>query len=135
VTVPDDESESGITTKLSARSVAETVARFRELLAGKGIRIFAVIDQREAARDAGLELRDTVLVIFGDPRAGTPVMVAEPMSAVDLPLKVLCWDDEGQTKVSYQSPASLAQRYGLAADLAAKLAGIDVLTDALVASD
>ena len=130
----DHASATDITTKMSRGSVAETVSRFHELLTDKGIRIFAVIDPREEARNVGLELRDTVLVIFGDPRAGTPVMVASPMAAVDLPLKVLCWDDEGQTKVSYESPASLARRYQLAPDLAAKLAGIDALTDALVAS-
>jgi uncharacterized protein (DUF302 family) len=130
----DDASVSGITTKPSPGSVAETVSRFRELLESKGIKVFAVIDQREEARRVGLELRDTVLVVFGDPRAGTPVMVAAPLAAVDLPLKVLCWDDEGRTKVSYESPTSLARRYRLPPDLAANLAGIDVLTDALAAS-
>jgi uncharacterized protein (DUF302 family) len=124
----------GVITKLSNASVAATVDRFRGLLDSKGIRIFAVIDQREEARKVGLELRDTVLVIFGDPKSGTPVMVASPMTAVDLPLKVLCWDDDGQTKISYESPASLARRHSLTPDLAANLAGIDVLTDALVGS-
>jgi uncharacterized protein (DUF302 family) len=120
-------------TKSSGRSVADTVVRFREILDGKGVEVFAVIDQREAARKVGLDLRETVLVVFGDPRAGTPVMDAVPMSALDLPLKVLCWDDNGQTKVTYESPASLAARHGLPPDLAARLAGIDPLTDALVA--
>ncbi len=128
----DESSSSGITTKLSRSSVAQTVERFRALLADKGVRVFAVIDQREEARKVGLVLRDTVLVIFGDPRAGTPVMDASPLAAIDLPLKVLCWDDEGQTKVSYQSPASLARRHQLPSVLEAKLAGIDVLTDTLV---
>jgi uncharacterized protein (DUF302 family) len=124
-----------ITTKLSARSVPETVTRFRDILKGRGVRVFAVVDQREAAEDAGLELRETVLVVFGDPQAGTPVMEAEPMIALDLPLKVLCWDDGGQTKVTYESPASLAGRHGLSPELAARLAGIDPLTDALVADE
>lgn len=128
----DEALPAGITTKPSRGSVAETVERFRSLLASKGIRIFAVIDQREEAREAGLELRDTVLVLFGDPRAGTPVMEASPLTAIDLPLKVLCWDDRGQTKVSYESPASLARRHRLTPDLTARLAGIDALTDALV---
>jgi uncharacterized protein (DUF302 family) len=132
--VSDQAGPIAVTTKLTDGSVASTVERFCALLDGKGIRIFAVIDQREEARKAGLDLRDTVLVIFGDPKAGTPVMVASPMTALDLPLKVLCWDDDGQTKVSYESPASLARRHGLAPDLAPELAGIDVLTDALVAS-
>jgi uncharacterized protein (DUF302 family) len=97
------------------------------------MKVFAVIDQREQARDAGLALRDTTLVIFGDPAAGTPVMDAAPLAALDLPLKVLIWDDSGETKVSYVSPSALADRYRLGADLAARLAGIDPLTDALVA--
>ena len=99
----------------------------------KGIRLFAVIDQSAAARDAGLELRETVLVIFGNPALGTPVMAASPLAALDLPLKVLIWADDGVTKVSYTSPSALAARHHLAAELAEKLAGIDAITDALVA--
>lgn len=68
-----------------------------------------------------------------NPAAGTPVMVAAPLAALDLPLNVLIWADGGQTKVSYYGPAALAARYGLSADLAARLAGIDPLTDALIA--
>ena len=99
--------ESGTVTKLSPRPVAATVARLTELVATKGMRLFAVIDQRAEAEQAGLELRETVLVIFGSPAAGTPVMDAAPLAALDLPLKVLIWADEGQTKVSYNSPAAL----------------------------
>jgi len=126
-------SESGVRTKLSPRSVTDTVERLTTLISNKGQRLFAVIDQTAAARQVGLELRDTKLVIFGSPVAGTPVMVAAPLAAVDLPLKVLVWDDGGQTKVTYYGPAALAARYGLNADLTAKLAAIDPLTDALVA--
>src|SRR3984885_1368745 len=121
-----------IVTKLSPRPVAATVARFTELLAGKGVRVFAVIDQAAAAREAGQDLRETVLVIFGSPAAGTPVMAASPLSALDLPLKVLVWSDDGQTKVSYYAPAALAARHHLSPELAGNLAGIDGLTDALV---
>ncbi len=120
-------------TKLSSRSVAETASSFTALLLSKDVKIFAVIDQRGEARLVGLELRDTVLVIFGNPAAGTPVMEASPLSALDLPLKVLIWSDEGQTKVSYVSPDALASRYGLSPELVANLRGIDALTDALVA--
>jgi uncharacterized protein (DUF302 family) len=123
----------GIVTKLSGLPVAETVARFTALIDAKGLRLFAVIDQRAEARQAGLDLRETTLVIFGSPAAGTPVMVAAPLAALDLPLKVLVWDDDGQTKVSYYAPGALAARYHLGADLAANLAGINALTDALVA--
>jgi len=121
-----------VITKLSPRSVQATVERFTEILKSKNVRIFDVIDQSAAARDVGLELRATTLVIFGNPAAGTPVMVVEPMSALDLPLKVLVWDDEGQTKVSYYNPASQAERYSLSPDLATGLAAINVLTDALI---
>src|SRR5439155_16007304 len=103
------------------------------MITGKGMRLFAVIDQTAEARQAGLELRDTTLVIFGSPAAGTPVMAASPLAALDLPLKVLVWDDAGQTKVSYYAPASLAARHHLGADLAGNLAAIGTLTDALVA--
>ena len=128
-----DNSEAGVVTKVSPRSFADTVARLQELLAEKNVKLFSVIDQRAEARGAGLDLRDTTLVIFGSPAAGTPVMDASPLSALDLPLKVLIWDDAGQTKVSYYAPATLAARHHLSADLAARLAGIDPITEALVA--
>jgi uncharacterized protein (DUF302 family) len=123
----------GITTKRSPRSVPDTVARLTDLVAAKGMKLFGTIDQSAAAHDAGLSLRPTVLVMFGSPAAGTPVMEASPLAALDLPLKVLIWDDAGQTNVTYFAPGALAARYGLDADLAARLAGIDPLTDALVA--
>jgi uncharacterized protein (DUF302 family) len=126
-------SEAGVVTKLSPRAFADTVTRLKDLLAAKNLKLFSVIDQRAEAREAGLDLRDTTLVIFGSPAAGTPVMDASPLSALDLPLKVLIWDDEGQTKVSYYAPATLAARYRLSADLAARLAGVDPITEALVA--
>jgi uncharacterized protein (DUF302 family) len=132
--VPDaTPDETGIVTKLTSRSVGGTVERLTRMVQEKGLTLFAVIDQSAAAREVGLELRGTTLVIFGSPLAGTPVMAASPLSALDLPLKVLIWTDEGQTKVSYYSPSALADRYQLDADLAHNLAGIDSLTDALVA--
>ena len=126
--------ETDVVTKLSRESVAATVARLTSMITAKGMRLFAVIDQAAEARQAGLTLRETVLVIFGSPQAGTPVMAASPLAALDLPLKVLIWADEGQTKVSYYAPAALAASHHLTADLAASLAGINALTDALVAS-
>jgi uncharacterized protein (DUF302 family) len=128
-----DRTETEITTKVSPRSVADTVSRLTGILSAKGLKVFAVIDQSAEASQVGLRLRDTVLVLFGSPAAGTPVMVAAPLAALDLPLKVLVWADDGQTKVSYYGPAALAARYDLSADLAAKLAAIDPLTDALIA--
>jgi uncharacterized protein (DUF302 family) len=125
--------EPGVVTKLSPRSVDDTVARLTGLLAAKGVKLFDAIDQRAAAREVGLDLRETVLVIFGSPAAGTPVMMAAPLSALDLPLKVLIWDDEGQTKVTYYAPATLAARHHLNPDLAEKLSVVGPLTDALIA--
>jgi uncharacterized protein (DUF302 family) len=125
--------ETEIVTKPSPRSVTDTVSRLTELLDRRGIKLFAVIDQSAEARDAGLQLRETVLVIFGDPAVGTPVMVDSPLAALDLPLKLLIWADKGATKVSYTAPSALGARYHLDADLAERLAGIDTITDALVA--
>jgi uncharacterized protein (DUF302 family) len=127
-----DWTETQVTTKVSPRSVADTVSRLTGILSAKGIKVFAVIDQSAEARQAGLELRETTLVIFGSPVAGTPVMAAVPLAALDLPLKVLIWADDGQTKVTYYSPAAQAARYDLSAELAARLASIDPLTDALI---
>jgi uncharacterized protein (DUF302 family) len=126
-------SEPDVVTKISPRSVADTVARLTGMIAAKGMKLFIVIDQSAEARQVGLNLRETTLVIFGSPAAGTPVMVASPLAAIDLPLKVLVWADGEHTKVSYVSPSALAARYHLSPELAANLAGINPLTDALVA--
>ena len=126
--------EADVVTKLSPQSVHETAAKLTAIISAKGMKLFAVIDQAAEARQVGLTLRETMLVIFGSPKAGTPVMAASPLSALDLPLKVLIWADGAQTKVSYYAPAALAASHHLTADLAANLAGINALTDALVAS-
>ena len=121
-----------VTTKLSPRSVDDTVARLTAIVEAKGMVLFGVVDHSGAAASAGLELRATKVVVFGSPQAGTPVMQAAPLVALDLPLKVLVWADGEQTKVSYTTPAALAARYGLTDELGARLAGIDSLTDAAV---
>jgi uncharacterized protein (DUF302 family) len=126
--------EADVVTKLSPHPVADTVSKLTGMIGAKGIRLFAVIDQSAEARQAGLSLRETTLVIFGSPAAGTPVMAAAPLAALDLPLKVLVWDDDGQTKVSYYSPDALAARHHLGAGLAGNLAAVNALTDALIAS-
>ena len=111
-----------------------TVSRLLDLLASKGVKVFVVIDQRAEALAAGLDLRETTLVVFGNPSAGTGVMDAVPLAALDLPLKVLVWSGrDGVTQVSYTDPSVLVTRYGLAADLVAGLEVIHGLTDALVA--
>ncbi|HEY4278002.1 MAG TPA: DUF302 domain-containing protein [Conexibacter sp.] len=124
-----------VVSKTSPRTVDETVARLIDLVTDRGLRLFAVIDHGGAARDTGLALRDTKVVVFGSPQAGTPVMDAHPLMALDLPLKVLVWAaDDGTTTVSYTPPATLVARYSLAAELAARFAAIDAITDALVAA-
>ena len=125
---------AGVVTKVSPRAAGETVARLLELLESKGIKVFAVIDQQAEARAVGLDLRATTLVIFGNPAAGTGVMVASPLAALDLPLKVLVWAEPGRgTFVSYTAPATLASRYGLSPESEAALEAVNGLTDALVA--
>ena len=126
--------ETNVVTKLSPLTVADTTSKLTGMIVAKGMKLFGVIDQAAEARQVGLALRDTVLVIFGSPVAGTPVMAASPLAALDLPLKVLIWSGEGQTKVSYYAPAALAARHHLGPELAGNLAGINGLTDALVAS-
>jgi uncharacterized protein (DUF302 family) len=130
----DSLAASGLVTKSSPWSVEETVARFTALLTARGVTVFAVIDHSGEARKIGLDLRDTKVVVFGNPATGTPVMVAVPLAALDLPLKVLVWNDSDTTRITYASPATLAARYALSDDLASRLAGIDALTDALLAT-
>jgi uncharacterized protein (DUF302 family) len=125
--------EDRLTTKLSPRSVDDTVDKLRTVLGAKGITVFAVIDHSGEAAARGLELRDTKVVIFGNPVAGTPVMQAAPLAALDLPLKVLIWQDGEQTKLTYVPATELADRYGLSDELTGWLAAIDPLTDAAIA--
>src|SRR6478672_359619 len=123
---------SDVITKESRWSVAETVSRLTAELTARGVKLFTIVDHSGEARAAGLDLRDTKLLIFGSPQAGTPVMSAAPLAALDLPLKVLVWADGPQTKVSYTAPSALAARHELSEELAGGLAGIDALTEALV---
>jgi uncharacterized protein (DUF302 family) len=123
---------AGIVTKPSPRSVTDTVARLTETVAAKGLKLFAVIDHSGEAQAVGLELRDTKVVIFGSPLAGTPVMDAAPLAALDLPLKVLVFADGEQTRLAYAAPDELARRYDLSDELSARLAGIDAITDAVI---
>jgi uncharacterized protein (DUF302 family) len=107
---------TGIIDLASKHSVAETVDRLEALLKAKGIKIFVRIDQAAEAKAAGLTMRPTVLVIFGDPKAGTPLMNRYPSLAMDLPLKALVWESvDGKVWLSYNSPEFLQQRHGLEA--------------------
>lgn len=120
---------NGVVHRPSLRSVPETVQGLREAIEGAGARVFAVIDQTAEAVGAGLSLRATQLLIFGNPAAGTPVMAAAPVSALDLPLKILVWsDDDGQVWMTYLSGDWLAVRYGLEERMAAALSAPDAIT-------
>ena len=127
-----DSATAQIVTKHSPWSVTDTVARLSAIVADKGLKLFAVIDHSREAEAIGLKLRDTKVIIFGSPGAGTPVMQAAPLAALDLPLKVLVWLDGHQTKLSYTAPPTLAARYGLSDELGNRLAGIDAITDAVI---
>src|SRR5918911_4435191 len=133
--VPDRRSEVGdgaVVTKLSPWSMADTVARLSAVVAARGMEVFAVIDHSGKARDVGLDLRDTKLVIFGSPAAMAPLIDTAPLAALDLPLRVVVWEDGYQTLVSYPTPTAVARRYGLDGDLADALNTIDSLTSAVI---
>jgi uncharacterized protein (DUF302 family) len=123
----------GVVHKRSPLAVGQTVDRLLAVLEGAGATVFAVIDHSGEAARVGLSLRDTKLVIFGNPKAGTPVMVASPLAALDLPLKVLVWsDDHGDAWMSHVSGRWLADRHRVPGDLAGPLSAVDVFTDAVV---
>ncbi len=124
--------DSAVVTKLSPWSMADTLARLLAVVAAQGMEVFAVIDHSGKARDVGLALRETKVVIFGSPSVTTPVIEAAPLAALDLPFRVAVWEDGHQTLVSYPAPAAVARRHRLDRDLAAALAGIDALTGAVI---
>lgn len=119
---------TGIVDVPSRYSVPETLARLQAILKDKGMMVFALIDHSGAAEKAGLSMRPTQLLIFGSPKGGTPLMVAAPRLAIDLPLKALAWQDEqGQVWLSYNSPEYLQQRHGFPAELMKNIAGAGAL--------
>ena len=115
--------DTGITRMRSAHSVAQTVERLESLLRERGVMIFARIDFSGDAARAGLSLREEQMLIFGNPKAGTPLMQSAPAAGLDLPLKALVWEDaEGRTQIAYNDPQYIIRRHGLDAALAANLA-------------
>jgi uncharacterized protein (DUF302 family) len=123
----------GVVTRPSRYGFKETLARLESELQRRQLEIFARFDHSGAARRVGLTMPDTQVVIFGNPRAGTPLMLASPLVALDLPLRVLVSDDGGHAVVSYLSPSYLAQRYGIPSDLIKNIAAIETIVDAVVA--
>ena len=120
--------EDGIINLPARNSVDEIVARLESMLREKGIKLFALIDHSGEAKSAGIDMLPTKLLIFGNPKAGTPLMLAAPSIAMDLPLKLLVWQDgSGQAWISYNSPAYLQQRHSLPQNLTASLGAVEAL--------
>ena len=124
---------SGIIDVRSRYSVPKTLERLQTILKEKGMTVFALVDHSGEAEKAGLAMRLTQLLVFGSPKGGTPLMVAAPRLAIDLPLKALAWHDEqGQVWLSYNSPEYLRERHGFPAELLKNIAGIAALVEKAV---
>lgn len=133
IAAPAAAGESGLVTRDSPYPVAETVAKIEGALGAKGVKVFDRIDHAAEAKAAGLELRPTEVLIFGNPKAGTPLMQQAPTIAIDLPLKVLVWqDDQGQVHVAWNSPDYLTQRHGLPAEAGKPLAAVGGLIEGAI---
>jgi len=126
--------ENGIVSKPSKYSVPETLHRLETILNAKSIKVFALVDHSGEAEKAGLKMPPTQLLIFGNPKGGTPAMLAAPTAAIDLPLKALAWQDaKGQVWLSYNDPAYIQHRFGLSDNLMEPLAGIGALLEQALA--
>ena len=120
--------ENGLVDIPSNHSVEETVEKLKGILQAKGITLFALVDHSGEAGKAGMQMRPTRLLIFGNPKAGTPVMLAAPSSAIDLPLKILIWEDaQEKVWVTYNSPIYLQERHNLPPELLQNLGVIETL--------
>jgi uncharacterized protein (DUF302 family) len=121
-------SQNGVASIPSRHTVDQTVANLSAILSAKQVKLFALIDHSGEAEQAGLSMRPTKLLIFGNPKAGTPVMVASPGAALDLPLKLLVWErEDGTVWVSYNEAGYLQHRHSLSPELASNLAVVDAL--------
>lgn len=130
IVAPGLTAENGIVSTASNHSVPETLDRLESIAKGKGITIFARIDFSGDAARNGLEMRPTQLLIFGNPKGGTPLMVAAPSAALDLPLKALAWEDaSGKVWVSYNAPEYIGARHGVPEALLQNIAGIKMLIE------
>jgi uncharacterized protein (DUF302 family) len=123
-----DMSAKGIVDIPSHHSVDATVEKLKAILTAKGVALFALIDHSGEAEKVGMKMRPTKLLIFGSPKAGTPLMLAAPSIAIDLPLKILVWEDEaGKTRVSYNAPGYLRERHNLPEELLQNISLIEAL--------
>ena len=124
--LPDN--NSGLVGIASNHSVDETVEKLKGILQAKGITLFALVDHSGEAAKAGMKMRPAKLLIFGNPKGGTPVMLAAPSSAIDLPLKILVWEDaQGKVWITYNSPSYLQERHNIPPDLLPNIAVIETL--------
>ncbi|MGA8143472.1 MAG: DUF302 domain-containing protein [Candidatus Acidiferrales bacterium] len=124
----------GFISKASKRSVPETIERVTTILKSRGVAIFALVDHSGEAEKIGVKMRPTQLLIFGNPKAGTPLMLAAPSVAIDLPLKALAWEDgAGKVWLSFNSPDYLQQRHGFPSELEKNIAAIEPLLDQALA--
>ena len=120
--------DNGIVTIPSHQSVDQTVQRLKGILQAKGVKLFSLIDHSGEAEMAGMKMRPTKLLIFGNPKAGTPLMNASPSVAIDLPLKMLVWESaDGQVWISYNSPVYLQARHSLPPELLKNIALVEEL--------
>jgi uncharacterized protein (DUF302 family) len=120
--------DPGIVTVRCGHSVEQTVQKLQQLLQSNGVKLFTVIDHSGEAESAGLRMPPTKLLVFGNPKAGTPLMLASPTAALDLPLKILVWEDTGgATWISYNSPTYLQVRHSFPADLLPNIAAVERL--------
>ena len=123
-----ESSKNGIIDVPSNHSVDQAVEKLRGILAAKRVTLFALIDHSGEAEKVGMKMPPTKLLIFGNPKAGTPLMLAAPSSAIDLPLKILIWEDaRGKTWLSYNSPEYLQKRHGLPQELLQNIAAVETL--------
>ena len=124
----DKAMNNGIVDKPANHSVDETVEKLKGILQSKGVALFAMVDHSGEAAKVGMKMLPTKLLIFGNPKAGTPLMLASPSVAIDLPLKILIWEDaQGKAWLSYNSPAYLQQRHSIPAELMQNIAVIEAL--------
>jgi uncharacterized protein (DUF302 family) len=122
------EAKNGIVTIPGRQSVDEIVRKLEAMLDAKEVKVFVIIDHSGEAAKAGLQMPPTKLIIFGSPKAGTPLMVASPSSAIDLPLKILVWEDTaGKVQISYNAPAYLQERHTLPAELIKNIVVVEAL--------
>jgi uncharacterized protein (DUF302 family) len=124
---------SHVVTKPSKYSVQETIDRIERAVTAKGMKIFVRIDHSGEAKNVGLDMKPTVLLIFGNPKGGTALMVARPTAAIDLPMKALAWEDpEGKVWLTYNAPGLLQERHGLPSELTARLEPVGKLLEQAV---